>query len=262
MTRGAAGCGWRRGCPGATRKAWAAWTGERAIDARWREPSAGRSAATRAGSCWSRSSTRTPTGWGWPTWACTPSTASLNAEPTYLCERVFLPEEPGDEPRVGGIGPSPARLRRGGLLALLRGRLPERPRRCSTAPASRCAPPTATSASRSSSAGGIAVQINPEPVAPFFDLFLVGEGEELCRPFLDLLLEAGGSARPDRPDARCAALAGPAGRLRALALRGRVRRHPRRRRCLGHPLRAAGGRFGAREAASTWRTSARSPPAA
>jgi radical SAM superfamily enzyme YgiQ (UPF0313 family) len=38
-------------------------------------------------------------------------------------------------------------------------------------------------------AGGIAVQINPEPVAPFFDLLLVGEGEELCGPFLDRLLE-------------------------------------------------------------------------
>jgi radical SAM superfamily enzyme YgiQ (UPF0313 family) len=38
-------------------------------------------------------------------------------------------------------------------------------------------------------AGGIAVQMNPEPVAPFFDAFLVGEGEELVGPFLFLLRE-------------------------------------------------------------------------
>ena len=48
-------------------------------------------------------------------------------------------------------------------------------------------------------AGGIAVQINPEPVAPFFDVMLVGEGEELCTPFLDRLLEAS-PRRPPRAD--------------------------------------------------------------
>src|SRR5512138_2037903 len=46
-------------------------------------------------------------------------------------------------------------------------------------------------------AGGIAMQINPEPVAPFFDAILVGEGEELCAPFLDRLVESGARA-PDR----------------------------------------------------------------
>jgi radical SAM superfamily enzyme YgiQ (UPF0313 family) len=35
--------------------------------------------------------------------------------------------------------------------------------------------------------GGIAVQINPEPLAPFFDAFLVGEAEELLGPFVALL---------------------------------------------------------------------------
>ncbi len=39
-------------------------------------------------------------------------------------------------------------------------------------------------------AGGIAVQINPEPVAPFFDAFLVGEGEVLVAPFLAFLRRA------------------------------------------------------------------------
>jgi radical SAM superfamily enzyme YgiQ (UPF0313 family) len=41
-------------------------------------------------------------------------------------------------------------------------------------------------------AGGIAVQMNPEPVAPFFDLFLVGEGEELLPSFLDSLGQLAG----------------------------------------------------------------------
>jgi radical SAM superfamily enzyme YgiQ (UPF0313 family) len=48
-------------------------------------------------------------------------------------------------------------------------------------------------------AGGIAVQINPEPVAPFFDAFLVGEGEELCAPFLDRLA-AGATGARDREE--------------------------------------------------------------
>jgi radical SAM superfamily enzyme YgiQ (UPF0313 family) len=48
-------------------------------------------------------------------------------------------------------------------------------------------------------AGGIAVQINPEPVAPFFDAFLVGEGEALLPPFLALLHRVRG-APPRRAD--------------------------------------------------------------
>ena len=36
-------------------------------------------------------------------------------------------------------------------------------------------------------AGGIAMQINPEPVAPFFDLVLVGEAEELLPTFFEAL---------------------------------------------------------------------------
>jgi radical SAM superfamily enzyme YgiQ (UPF0313 family) len=39
-------------------------------------------------------------------------------------------------------------------------------------------------------AGGVAVQMNPEPVAPFFDAFLVGEGEVLVGPFTARLQEA------------------------------------------------------------------------
>jgi len=44
--------------------------------------------------------------------------------------------------------------------------------------------------------GGVAVQMNPEPLAPFFDAFLVGEGEVLVEPFLALL----GRAAREEPD--------------------------------------------------------------
>jgi radical SAM superfamily enzyme YgiQ (UPF0313 family) len=39
-------------------------------------------------------------------------------------------------------------------------------------------------------AGGVAMQMNPEPVAPFLDAVLVGEAEVLVAPFLELLREA------------------------------------------------------------------------
>lgn len=106
----------------------------------------------------------------------------LNDDPTTACERAFLPED-GGEPRTVESG-RPLRdfdvvafslsfeEDYGNVLAILeRAGLPLR------------------AADRDERyplvlAGGIAVQINPEPVAPFFDLFLVGEGEELVPPFL------------------------------------------------------------------------------
>jgi radical SAM superfamily enzyme YgiQ (UPF0313 family) len=48
-------------------------------------------------------------------------------------------------------------------------------------------------------AGGIAVQINPEPVAPFFDAMLVGEAEPLLPPIVALLRAARG-APPERAE--------------------------------------------------------------
>ena len=109
-----------------------------------------------------------------------------NAEPDVLCERAFLPEEPGEEPRTVESG-RPLRdfevvafslsfeddyvnvldiLRRSGIPL----RASDRDERFPLVVA-----------------GGIAVQINPEPVAPFFDLFLVGEGEELLPCFFAAL---------------------------------------------------------------------------
>ena len=109
-----------------------------------------------------------------------------NAEADVLCERAFLPEEPGEEPRTVESG-RPLRdfevvafslsfeddyvnvldiLRRSGIPLRARDRDERFPLVV---------------------AGGIAVQINPEPVAPFFDLFLVGEGEELLPSFFAAL---------------------------------------------------------------------------
>jgi radical SAM superfamily enzyme YgiQ (UPF0313 family) len=126
-----------------------------------------------------------------------------NAEGDVLCERAFLPEEPGVEPRTVESG-RPLRdfdvvafslsfeddyvnvldvLRRSGIPL----RAAHRDERF----------PLVVG-------GGIAVQINPEPLAPFFDLFLVGEGEELLPSFF-------GAMR--RPEAR----AGRAASLRALS---------------------------------------------
>lgn len=39
-------------------------------------------------------------------------------------------------------------------------------------------------------AGGVAVTLNPEPIADFFDLFAIGEGEELITEFLEAFREA------------------------------------------------------------------------
>ncbi|HET8724707.1 MAG TPA: radical SAM protein [Anaeromyxobacteraceae bacterium] len=109
-----------------------------------------------------------------------------NAEPDVLCERAFLPETPGEEPRTVESG-RPLRdfdvvafslsfeddyvnvldvLRRSGFPL----RAADRDERFPLVVA-----------------GGIAVQINPEPLAPFFDLFLVGEGEELLPSFFQAL---------------------------------------------------------------------------
>lgn len=117
----------------------------------------------------------------------------FNADPGVACERAFLPED-GGEPRTVESGRP---LRDFDAIAfslsfedddvhvlelLDRAGLPLR------------------SADRDERhplvlGGGIAVQINPEPLAPFFDAFLVGEGEELVGPFLALAR----AAREERP---------------------------------------------------------------
>src|SRR5512136_2509453 len=98
----------------------------------------------------------------------------LNDDPRVACERVFLPED-GGAPRSEESGRPLAAFDVVAfslsfeeddlhvLEILDRARLPL------------------------VVGGGIAVQINPEPLAPFFDAFLVGEAEELVAPFVALL---------------------------------------------------------------------------
>jgi len=43
-------------------------------------------------------------------------------------------------------------------------------------------------------AGGVASFLNPEPLAPFVDFFLLGEAEQNLNPFVDAFLEFGGNA--------------------------------------------------------------------
>ncbi|WP_242393833.1 radical SAM protein [Anaeromyxobacter oryzisoli] len=118
----------------------------------------------------------------------------LNADPHTACERVFLPDDEG-APRsvesgqpLGGFDVIAFSLSFEEdalhVLELLdRAGLPLR------------------AADRDGRhplvvGGGIAVQINPEPVAPFFDAFLVGEGEVLVPPLLALLHEAAAAGTP------------------------------------------------------------------
>ncbi len=119
----------------------------------------------------------------------------LNDDPGTACERAFLPEDGGEARTVESGRPLRAfdvialslsfEEDYGNVLRLLEGSgLPLR------------------SADRDERhplvvAGGIGVQINPEPVAPFVDAFLVGEGEVLVPPFL-AFARAAARERPAR----------------------------------------------------------------
>jgi radical SAM superfamily enzyme YgiQ (UPF0313 family) len=121
----------------------------------------------------------------------------LNDDPATLCERAFLPEDGGAVRTIESGRPLADfdvvafslsfEDDYGNVLSILdRAGLPLR------------------SAARDGRhplvlGGGIAVQINPEPVAPFFDAFLVGEGEALVHPFLRFAREAAAS-RAERPE--------------------------------------------------------------
>ncbi len=120
----------------------------------------------------------------------------FNDDPGVRCERVFLPEGPGAPRSVESGAPLSAFDVVAFTLSfeddylnlvdmLGRGGLPLR------------------AADRGEGwplvvAGGMAMQINPEPVAPFLDAVLVGEGEVLVPAFLACLRAAAGRPRAAR----------------------------------------------------------------
>jgi radical SAM superfamily enzyme YgiQ (UPF0313 family) len=118
----------------------------------------------------------------------------LNGDSAALCERAFLPEDGGAPRTIESGRPLSAfdvvafslsfEDDYANVLALLeRAGLPLRSRdRDERHPLVL--------------GGGIAVQINPEPVTPFFDAFLVGEGEVLVEPFLRFAREVEVRRRP------------------------------------------------------------------
>jgi radical SAM superfamily enzyme YgiQ (UPF0313 family) len=119
----------------------------------------------------------------------------VNEDPGARCERAFLPEDAG-EPRTVESG---APLRDFDVVAFSLSFEDDLPN--VLAILDRAGLPL-RAADRDGRhplvvAGGIAVQINPEPVAPFVDALLVGEGEALLPPFLALAREAreGGADR-------------------------------------------------------------------
>jgi len=121
----------------------------------------------------------------------------FNEDPGTLCERAFLPEDGGAARTVESGRPLAGfdvvafslsfEDDYPNVLALLdRAGLPLR-----SADRGDCHPLLV--------AGGVAVQMNPEPLAAFFDAFLVGEAEVLVGPFVAALRDAA-RARPARAE--------------------------------------------------------------
>jgi radical SAM superfamily enzyme YgiQ (UPF0313 family) len=117
--------------------------------------------------------------------------ALINSHPACLCERVFLPE-PGDESSHDDRTPlisieSQRPLTDFDMIAFslsFENDYPQILRMLEMAGI-----PLETAARGENDplviAGGIAVTLNPEPLADFFDLFLLGEGEAVLPGFLD-----------------------------------------------------------------------------
>ncbi len=116
---------------------------------------------------------------------------SFNARPDVVCERVFWDDKAGDGPLLTLESGMPAAefavlaftvsfemdyfhvaamLRRAGIEPLAEARA-----RAESGPLLL--------------AGGPAISMNPEPLAPFFDALVIGEAEALLPPLTDLLVE-------------------------------------------------------------------------
>ncbi|HYB99656.1 MAG TPA: radical SAM protein [Candidatus Limnocylindrales bacterium] len=137
----------------------------------------------------------------------------LATTPGVVCERLFLPEE-GERCRSLESGRSPAEF---DIIAFSLSFESDYPNIVRMLDAAGIAPRAASRRQDAWSAplllaGGPATFLNPEPVAPFFDLFLIGEGEEMIQEafagaedwsglsreaILDQLSSVEGAYRPD-----------------------------------------------------------------
>ena len=121
--------------------------------------------------------------------------ALINRHPACLCERVFLPD-PGDE-AAHGASPTPLfslesqrPLADFDIVAFSLSFENDYPNILAILDLARIPLEAGARAERDPLVigGGIAVTLNPEPLAEFFDLFLIGEGEALLPDFLDAAL--------------------------------------------------------------------------
>ncbi len=132
--------------------------------------------------------------------------ALFNSTPSFLCERVFLPD-PGDEASFSpGSTPlssleSGRPLRDFDIVAFSVSFENDYPNILKMLEMGRI--PLAAAARGEGDplviGGGISLILNPEPLAPFFDLFLLGEAEEMVPEFLERyrVLRAGGVSRDE-----------------------------------------------------------------
>ena len=129
---------------------------------------------------------------------------------------------------LGRHPPAGLRLRRPGLQPLGRARLHEPPRTASTWPACRCAASSGARTTRSCVAGGHCT-FNPEPLADFVDVFVIGDGEEPVGEITEVVAAFERGGRVGGREALLHDLATIAGRVRPVDVRRRLRRrvHPR-----------------------------------
>jgi len=132
--------------------------------------------------------------------------ALFNQHPSFLCERVFLPDpedeasfSPGSTPLSSLESGRP--LRDFDIIAFSVSFENDYPNILKMLEMGRVAL-TATARGEGDPlvlGGGISVILNPEPLAPFFDLFLLGEAEEMVPEFLERyrVLRAGGVSRDE-----------------------------------------------------------------
>lgn len=116
----------------------------------------------------------------------------INRHPSCLCERVFLPDSGDEALHVASTGPlfsleSQKPLKDFDMVAFSLSFENDYPNILKILDLA-AIPLTAKARSEKTPlviGGGIAITLNPEPLADFFDLFLIGEGESLLPDFLD-----------------------------------------------------------------------------